>query len=1283
MSTSLMKKLTLIMILAFMAAGSVFAAKSSRAAEEYDSQGRRIYWDDQIAVVFKADTKLDFNTKSMDRTGIAGVDAVLNDFRIDGLERFFKVKAPAKGSALPDLRRIYRVRVNPGTDVHSMISRLNQLPSVEVAERVPIMYQEAVPNDTYYSDWLYHLPQIKAEEAWDVHKGEDGAEEVVVSIVDTGIDWNHEDLADNIWNNLGEDADGDGKVLINVDGVWMFDPDDENGVDDDGNGYIDDFIGWNMFADANGSQNNDPMDPENRGHGSHCAGLSAGVTNNGVGIAAISYNIKVMGTSHGFAGDNGTSIYNAYQGIIYSAENGADVINTSWGGSGYSSVSEMTIAYCTGLGSIIVSSAGNGDNDAHAYPSDYPGVISVASVDRNDGKAWYSTYGIGVDVSAPGGNHEPGLLSTVPYNTIANVPGYDFYSGTSMASPVVVGLVGLIKSANPGWTNEQIITQLIGTTDNINTTIPSYIDQMGSGRVNAYRALTETEVTPPAVMEIELWEMEATNSQFFDGQFLPGDSTSLDFVFRSYSHFVSDNAATFTLTTDDPDIIITKSTFSDTLHADDYSDVPAGLAFKISDQTTSHSSSITLTVESDGNRVIGGVYEFEVVISTVQSSPGELDFNITYGDGDEMTFDIINSGVEALDFLTAPLEFSPPYFHLSETNAYEGLSWFCTNKELGVYEDLTLQFMALPALDLKNAATPELSFVTAWDIESPAGASSPHDGWDGAAVWITTDDFETFQVLTPIAPAYTASSLFAFDVWGYGANMPGWAGNSSGWQNASFDLSAYVGDTVNVVFAFASDQATVSTGWWLDNISITDGASTLFENSGSPDPDIEVQGTGGTAQIADWITLSAESGNVAANSSQSMTISIETMDLENGSHSGAVLVALNDEFQTPVATIPVNLFVAAPEHDLKVNNFMISDEEFVILQPKAIELTLDNRGANDETDVEAVVTITQDGTEAFRDTVTVASFLSGTSVKVMTDEYLPLNGGDVELAVSVLVGDTDYNDFNNMVSGMVEVNNVFEDFKDMDLSHWEFVGMGIDTGTTGIGDIYTITVDKSGIPYGPDLNNSATYLPGVDVSQLDHGALSFWAIYSTQVDADVFYVDLSTDISDDNAWEQRAALSGKQTKIKQFKIGVNDLIEGGADRIWFRFRFESDASTQIYGFFVDNIGFYNENFTSIDEGLAQEALPASFELKQNYPNPFNPVTTISYGLPEISDVNITVFNIRGETVASFSQQAQPAGWHSLRFNGRDMFGQQLPSGVYIYRISGKNFVDQKKMLLLK
>lgn len=275
---------------------------------------------------------------------------------------------------------------------------------------------------------------INAPTAW--NKGYTG-KGVIVAVIDTGVDFNHEDLKNNIWINTKEIAG--------------------NGIDDDGNGYIDDVRGWNFDND-----NNNVLD--NNGHGTHVSGTIA-AENNGIGVVGIAYNSQIMSVKALDANGSG-SYSNITKGIYYAVDNGAKVINLSLGGNSSNDSLKSAIEYASSKDVIVVMAAGNNGESIPSYPARYAynSGIAVGAVDQNNNLADFSNRSGSQEiayVTAPGVN----VYSTVPNNQYAN------YSGTSMAAPHIVGVVALMLGANPNLTESQV--RQILTMTSANSTSPT------------------------------------------------------------------------------------------------------------------------------------------------------------------------------------------------------------------------------------------------------------------------------------------------------------------------------------------------------------------------------------------------------------------------------------------------------------------------------------------------------------------------------------------------------------------------------------------------------------------------------------------------------------------------------------------------------------------------------------------------------------------------------------------------------------------------------------------
>ncbi|MEM7106146.1 MAG: S8 family serine peptidase [Bacteroidota bacterium] len=344
------------------------------------------------------------------------------------------------------------------TNMDFLTAYLNALPSVEHAEQNTYITLLAQPDDVHFSSqWAlnnngvsggFQDADIDAVEAWDISNV---SPEVIVGILDSGIDWTHPDLIDNIWQNLDEDLDDDG--VLEWDGnQWILDPDDLDGIDTDNNGYPDDLIGWD-FVD----NDNNPYD--GLGHGTHVAGIIGAEGNNGIGVAGISWDIQLMPLkifNDAGAGTNAMAI----EALAYATQNGAQITNNSWGGGLPSQFLYDEIEDAELAGRYFVAAAGNSYNNNNdldpVYPAcyDLDNIISVSATDQYDQLAGFSNIGeTTVDILAPGKQ----IYSTLPQNA------YGAWSGTSMAAPHVTGALALYIDAIPEITLESAKTHLLNS----------------------------------------------------------------------------------------------------------------------------------------------------------------------------------------------------------------------------------------------------------------------------------------------------------------------------------------------------------------------------------------------------------------------------------------------------------------------------------------------------------------------------------------------------------------------------------------------------------------------------------------------------------------------------------------------------------------------------------------------------------------------------------------------------------------------------------------------------
>jgi subtilisin family serine protease len=376
---------------------------------------------------------------------------------------------------LPLVTGLRQVHLADGVRVEDALAAYRANPLVLYAEPDYRVRLHLTPNDPQFaSQWnLNNTGQtggtvdadIDAPEAWNVTTG---GGQTIVAVIDTGVDYNHPDLAANMWTNSAE-----------LNG--------RPGVDDDGNGYVDDVHGYD-FANRDGN----PMDDHN--HGTHVAGILGAVGNNGVGVTGINWRVRIMALKFLDAQGSG-STSDAILALNYAVANGARISNNSWGGDPFSQALFDAIRNARDAGHIFVTAAGNGNifgigqnNDSTPfYPAGYNlnNIIAVAATDHRDNLATFSNYGATtVDLAAPGVS----ILSTTRNNT------YTRLDGTSMAAPHVAGVVALVWDLHPTWTYTQVINHVLSTVDPVSALQGKTVT---GGRLNAARA-----VQPPPVIDL-------------------------------------------------------------------------------------------------------------------------------------------------------------------------------------------------------------------------------------------------------------------------------------------------------------------------------------------------------------------------------------------------------------------------------------------------------------------------------------------------------------------------------------------------------------------------------------------------------------------------------------------------------------------------------------------------------------------------------------------------------------------------------------------------------------
>lgn len=379
---------------------------------------------------------------------------------------------------MPYMGNIYKAEFDAETNISEVCAHYQNDPNIEFAQPNYMVTVYSVPDDPFYSssgsweqgyDDLWGLKKIQMTQGWDLALGED----VIVAVVDTGLDDSHPDIIGNVWANEGEIP--------------------ANSLDDDGNGFVDDTWGWD-FA----NNDNDPVD--GHGHGTHVSGTIAAVGNNSIGIIGVAPQAQIMPVK-GLSDSGSGSSFGLAQAMQYAAENGAAVINNSWGCSGAcptNPVIEDAVRLANGLGTIVVFSAGNDNIDVNSQsPQNMPETITVGASDHLNQRATFSNFGNLLDVVAPGGDSngafEPSnILSLQAEGTALGpevIPEYIRLRGTSMSAPHVSGLAALLWSSSADMNVFQLKKQLYGNV--LDLGIQGFDSYYGFGLIQASDALSD------------------------------------------------------------------------------------------------------------------------------------------------------------------------------------------------------------------------------------------------------------------------------------------------------------------------------------------------------------------------------------------------------------------------------------------------------------------------------------------------------------------------------------------------------------------------------------------------------------------------------------------------------------------------------------------------------------------------------------------------------------------------------------------------------------------------
>ncbi|HAD81511.1 MAG: hypothetical protein A2509_10485 [Candidatus Edwardsbacteria bacterium RIFOXYD12_FULL_50_11] len=1260
-------------------------------AERPGSAGQQVYLPGVVIFKLKAQPAMDSKGIS---TGNAAVDGILNSSGGQGVNQLFKTKERAKTPLGRSLANICQANVSKQTDILQLCRDLVKTGQVEYAEpRYGYKMETTTPNDpSFASQWF--LSKIQAPDAWDISKGDTA---VWIGIVDCGVQVTHPDLAANIWINPIED--------INHNGIFDNFPvgsgGDIDSLDNDMNGFVDDVRGWDFagpdIAVTYPDGDNDPnVYDSNNDHGTHVAGDVSAVTNNGVGVAGIGWNCRPMAIKCSYDNDytatGGKSyIYFGYDGIVYAADNGAKAINCSWGGSGYSQFAQDIVNYAWEGGSVLICAAGNDNVSDPHYPSAYANVVSVAATTSADLKSSFSNYGTTIDVSAPGS----AILSTAYFNSYAS------WDGTSMASPVAAGVAGLIWANNPTWNNTQVATQLIMTTDNIDALNPSYAGLLGTGRINAYKALT---ITPVPLVKYHSHQVSDGGNGIAEA----GEAVGLSLSLKNWWGDAANVSAI--IHSDDYAVQITTASAS-------YGDINGGLTgtvtsfdFTVDNTALPHWAMFTVDISADAQNRTDTFYV------QIERSPILLVDDDT---GARNVDDFYTNSISQLGY------FYDHYDHSQKSapdtallNSYNTVIWLCE----WTFPSLDSMDRAALRTYLDNGGNLYLSGQDiGWDLADPTGEQySPealsfyqdylHATYGGdhsgisSIVGTASDPVGDGLAFSILQPYITTNQYYDYFTPQAGADVvlsySGFPSGQAGIKYSGAHKVVYTGFGFEAITSGTVRDTVMDRiiKWFMGDIQIAHTPLTDTEDTLSPYiVQVNVTSSAGVAQVYlywdDDGTLPFANRTLMA-------------DLGGGLYQGSIPAHSGNQLDYFVYAVNSNGLAKTLPGGAPYNYYSFyagPDPYAPAISHTPLANTINLSGPYR---VEAVIT---DNYGVFPDSSYIHYKINSGS------EYPPVMmvssgsdfSGNITLPAHIYTGDTlnyyltavdtsgqrnvgrspasDYHSF-LMVDSVLVTNfdspsmlAVFDTLAGTNpwrtyLTQPHSAPNCMRTGT-GVYPNSAQIILQLKPEYGYNLDAYADNNNWVKLYLWVKGIIS-------TTPGDSIFIEASKDGS---SWMPLKSRTSLTTSWALDSVELNPIFsaKGTNDSILFRMRLQSDAASNAFGWLVDDVYLKVKPFPSGVAGAPGEMAVGIFALDQNRPNPFRGQTAIKYQLPSQSPVRLNVYNISGQLVRTLVDAKQLPGYYNIAWNGRDNSGRPVSAGVYFYRLNAGDVDLTRKMVLLK
>lgn len=1219
-------------------------------------------------------------TSGLDAANSVLMSSIMSTYNVTGAEEALPNVRNSKVSRALNLHNIYLLDIDSNTDIEQMINDLNGHPGIEYAEPVYKCYSELSVNDPDYPG-LFHLPQIQIEEAWDI---EFGSNDVIVGIVDTGVDWDHEDLAANIWYNEDEIPD--------------------NGIDDDGNGYIDDIRGWD-FIDApygiDPHPDEDTMDVDNdptdfNGHGTHCAGIAGAITNNATGVASASGGATIMALRIGMHTNDGNGTgYSSWmaEAFTYAVDNGADIINLSFGNSGQLLADAAYYALLNNV--LICESAGNENAITPSVLGSLDYVLSVAAVDLHDIKATYSSFGQYVEISAPGGDLNaglPGIISTVPYpNPFYGGDKYASFQGTSMASPLVASLAALIKSHEPEIGVLELFTRIVETADEIESLNPEYVNQLGSGRINALRALTEN---PEPMPELTITSVEIDDAGQGNGNGVidPGENFTAKFTVLNKWADAQGVLAGFDLLDEWP--------LSLEINSMIVGDIPGIL--DVENSTTVIEVPMTCSADAIPMQVVVRV-DFSVGSSTqsvevpLGIQPSVLlvaDFEESGGTELDFSNDFINALSEnkiAFDYIHhLNNEIKPELL-----NKYSTVIWGCE----WVFPSVDSSDRVALKSFLDNGGSLFISGQdVGWDLNESEDNADIEFYENYLKTRYVSDDAEVNSIFgVPDDPITDKMNIDFFQRYRADDEQfpdilePLEGGTSTlNYANGKSGAVKYDGDYRIVNFGFGGFESitdpqvkSVLMGnvvRWLSGLNMSLNPLPDSENS-TDDYNLKLNLSSTKSNISKATLYWDTDGTLPFNALDLVNISGEIYEANIPSQAEGTnveyFIYAEDESGNHILSKTYSFYVGAdtelpvislnsPQVMNSINVFGPSPYKFIISASDNVGIDYDNAfvhyGVNDDPMLSNL--LEYKGNDVFEGTF---NFEEALNVGDRINYFFSVS--DSSSNANYAATDTFHY--------FIDTTQVIDDFE-TDLSYWD-LDVYWDISKTSNQGVNSISFEPP--ESAPDsLNSAIEYKIPLSLSPYAYAELQFYLKATMERNVDSLFVEVSND--DGQSWQKVFELSKVSFSFRKNEADLTEFVAEGNDAVLIRFRAQMLKGDNADVIWIDDISV-NVSETPITALNDELPIPEKYGLAQNYPNPFNPSTKIKFSLPVASNVSIEIFDVLGQRVAKLIDSEFKAGNHKIEFDA-----SALTSGIYFYSIRAEGedqqkFYNTKKMILLK